>query len=322
MDMAATEHDNSLPLSKEETRRMKGRAASGKPPTELASLEDKGPPAKAVKFIDRAAARKLDAPKVLDGMIPKWIGTSFSPTRMNAPPQPVVTRRGEKLNPLVIVPPRDDRQPYSATTYPWICVCRITRPDGATGSGVLIGPRHVLTASHVVQWNTTAAEKIEVNFAGSNPMATAFTQTAYAYTKISGDPTSSTIDEDYACITLTQRLGDRFGWLGTKEYDSDWDGDNSWATFGYPSGVAQPNFPHFQSPVSLDEDAWDFGSGRAMTTTADASPGQSGSPMFGWWPDNGVYAVAVISAEGGGDNWCSGGSDLNRIVKHARTVDA
>jgi len=33
------------------------------------------------------------------------------------------------------------------------------------------------------------------------------------------------------------------------------------------------------------------------------------------------YAVAVVSAQGGGDNWCSGGSDLNALVRHARTQD-
>ena len=320
--MADIERDDTLPLSREEMRRMKGRAPSGKPPKELDGIGDKGPPEKTIALMERSAARKLDAPDMLNGMVPKWIGTSFAPTRLSAPPAPVVTRHGEKLDPLVIVPPQDDRQPYSATVYPWICVCRITRPDGGWGSGVLIGPRHVLTASHVVQWTSSAAEKIEVNFAGSNAIGTAYTKTAYAYTKITGGVTYSTVDEDYACITLTQRLGDRFGWLGTKLYDSGWDGDNVWTTFGYPSGVARPNFPHLQSHVFLDEDEWDLGSGRAMRTNADATKGQSGSPMFAWWPDNGVYAVAVMSAVSDGNtNWCSGGSDLNRIVKHARTVD-
>jgi hypothetical protein len=50
--------------------------------------------------------------------------------------------------------------------------------------------------------------------------------------------------------------------------------------------------------------------------------GQSGSPMFGFW-DDGPYAVAVMSAFGnvwasGFENWCSGGSDLGRVVKQAR----
>jgi hypothetical protein len=72
----------------------------------------------------------------------------------------------------------------------------------------------------------------------------------------------------------------------------------------------------------MDEDEWDYGSGRAMTTSADMMKGQSGSPMFGFW-DDGPYAVAVMSAFGnvwasGFENWCSGGSDLGRVVKQAR----
>ena len=60
-----------------------------------------------------------------------------------------------------------------------------------------------------------------------------------------------------------------------------------------------------------------------MTTAADLKKGQSGSPMFGRWKD-GRYVVAVMSSEGtvfasGMENWCSGGSDLTRLVRKART---
>jgi hypothetical protein len=178
----------------------------------------------------------------------------------------------------------------------------------------------VLTASHVVQWTTSVAERSEVHFAGNAPLATAFTEVAYAYTQITGDPTSSTVDDDYAVIVFTQRLGDRFGFFGTKLYDSSWDDDAVWDTIGYAGDIAQSNFPTFQLNVSLDEDEFDLGSGRAMTTSADAMPMQSGSPMFGRWAGDPVgYAVAVMSAQGGGDNWCAGGSDLNGIVRQART---
>lgn len=80
------------------------------------------------------------------------------------------------------------------------------------------------------------------------------------------------MDEDYAVIVLTQRLGDRFGFFGTKRYDASWDDDAVWDTIGYASDVAQSNFPIFQLNVSLDEDELDLGSGRAMTTSADAMP--------------------------------------------------
>jgi hypothetical protein len=112
------------------------------------------------------------------------------------------------------------------------------------------------------------------------------------------------------------------GYLGTKQYDSGWDDEHLWTTYGYQRNVAGGDFPNFQQPVALDEDEFDFGTGRAMTTSADVEKGQSGSPMFGVW-DDGTRVVAVVSAEGnifasGTENWCSGGSDLNRLVRIAR----
>jgi hypothetical protein len=140
------------------------------------------------------------------------------------------------------------------------------------------------------------------------------------FDRITGDPTSSTVDEDYAVLVMNERLGDAFGWLGTKVYNSSWDGESYWINIGYPTDVAGGNFPTFQKPVSLDEDAWDYGSGRSMTTSADENHGASGGPMFGFWPnDPGAYAVAVVSAGSSSDNWCSGGSDLTRLVNQARS---
>ena len=88
-----------------------------------------------------------------------------------------------------------------------------------------------------------------------------------------------------------------------------------------------PGCPGYEEghPKNLDEDEWDVGSARAMTTSADVMRGQSGSPVFALWPD-GSYVVAVVSAEGtvwasGLENWCSGGSDLPRLVHLARTED-
>jgi V8-like Glu-specific endopeptidase len=319
--MADFERDDTLPMSDEEMRRLSPRKPTGKVPKDLANIANGAQAKKVVKFIERSRTRKNDAPATLEGLAPPWMGVSFSPKRARRAARPVVTRRGERLDPLVIHQP-EDRRAYDDTSYPWVCVCRITRPDGLQGSGVLIGARHVLTASHVVEWTSSVAERIEVHFAGNSAQATAFTQTAYAFTKITGDVTSTTVDEDYAVITLTERLGDRFGFFGAKVYDAGWDDEPHWRTIGYAFDVVMPNFPHFQKGVSLDEDEFDLGSGRAMTTSADAMPGQSGSPIFARWVgDPTAYAVAVMSAVQGDDNYCSGGSDLNRIIAHARTVD-
>jgi hypothetical protein len=47
-----------------------------------------------------------------------------------------------RYDPTTIFAP-DGRRAYYDTTYPWRCLVRIVTPRGWSGSGVLIGPRHV-----------------------------------------------------------------------------------------------------------------------------------------------------------------------------------
>jgi V8-like Glu-specific endopeptidase len=51
----------------------------------------------------------------------------------------------------------DDRYTFADTAFPWSTCGRVDTAAGF-GSGVMIGPRHLLTASHVVNWgpNNTA----------------------------------------------------------------------------------------------------------------------------------------------------------------------
>ncbi|WP_162916766.1 trypsin-like serine peptidase [Dongia deserti] len=315
--------ENVFPMNPEELRRRPREAAREEVPRELQGLISSVPPSKSVRFVERAAPSEAVAQT--DSYRPAWIAGAFAPQRLRLPEPPVVTHRGHRLTPAIDCHfyGSDDRRIYNDTSYPWGCVCRITNANGRMGSGALIGPRHILTASHVVAWNTDVAEKIEVHFAGNAAQATVFDTLAYAYTQIQGDPGASTVDEDYAVLVINERLGDRFGWLGTKVYSSSWDDLSVWFNMGYAVNPGT-SFPLFQMGKSMDEDEFDYGSGRAMTTNADICRIQSGSPMFGFWEnDPGAYAVAVVSAIGqvfasGLENWCSGGSDLSRLVNQAR----
>ena len=257
---------------------------------------------------------------------PPWVAGTLRPqrARLSGPPGLKLRHRGSDLEPLFIWNP-DDRAVYNDLNYPWGCVCRVVTATGS-GSGVIVGPRHVLTASHVVDWATDGAGIVEVHRAGATVAAVSSIAAVWAYSKITGDDVGySELDEDYAVLVTTERLGDRFGWYGTRTYNSSWDDEAYWWNVGYPGDVAGGSFPIFQRFKELDEDEWDYGPARAMTTSADTMKGQSGGPMFGFW-DDGPYVVAVVSAQGavffsGDENWCSGGNLLTRLVNHARAND-
>lgn len=274
-----------------------------------------------LQSLKRAEAQKNSDVGNSEGHCPPWSDVAFRPKRAALSTPVRVERQGVALNPLGIVHP-DNRAAYNDTSYPWGCVCKVITANGSQGSGVLVGPRHVLTASHVIDWSTDRAELVEVHRQGTSLSASSFDTNVMAFTQI-GSTTYNTVDEDYAVMILADRLGDRFGWLGTRTYNSDWDEEGLWVTIGYPGdGRFAGLVPTFQNGVYLDEDALDYGGGRAMTTNADLAHGQSGAPFFAWW-DGVPYVVAVVSAEGtipilGTDNWASGGNDLTRLVNQAR----
>ncbi len=320
-------HDSTFPADWRDLRRRGRQAPSAEPPAELRDLltPELRRDSKEVRFVERVATDAGVRAADLPGFRPEWAEVAPRPRRPRRTPPPRVTHHGHDLEPAVVWG-HDDRQVFHDLAYPWGCVCKILRPSGGHGSGVIVGPRHVLTASHCIDWNTSDAETIEVHRSGhAFVRSTTFATLAIAYTHITGDPSASQLDEDYAVLVTQDRIGDAFGYFGYKQYDSDWDDLLLWTTMGYPGespGYAPGMHPMDQGPVWLDEDEFDLGSGRAMTTSADTMKGQSGSAMFGMWGDV-AYVVAVISAVGniwfsGVENWCAGGADLSNLIGGAR----
>jgi Trypsin-like peptidase domain len=199
--------------------------------------------------------------------------------------------------------------------------------NGSSGSGVIVGPRHVLTASHVVDWATGGAGVSEVlRHGASTPLTTSINAVwSYPGVQLGTSIGCPEVDEDYAVLITQDRIGDMFGRFGVHTYNSSWDDEPYWFNVGYLGdigGTIQASmFPIWQRDKELDEDEVDYGSGRGTTTTANTFPGQSGGPMFAFW-DEGPYVVSVVSAQGqyylsGDENWCAGGSDLTRLVNFA-----
>lgn len=90
-----------------------------------------------------------------DGMRPDHL--DFRPTPRSVPKAlqtapffRAVPSAEERGNQATIFPP-DQRSVFHDTSFPWSCFGRVDSPNGF-GSGVMVGPRHLPTVSHIVQW--------------------------------------------------------------------------------------------------------------------------------------------------------------------------
>jgi V8-like Glu-specific endopeptidase len=225
--------------------------------------------------------------------------------------------------PTTVFPP-DDRHPFHDTHYPWSTIGRVETNRG-TGSGVMIGPRHLLTVSHVIDWTAPAgyaADWVRFTpsyFDGSAPFGVAYGTHIYWMVKEDGDGFISAVEEDadFVVVVLDHRLGDLTGWMGARAYDDDWDALNVWSHMGYPGDINSGQRPIYISPFRLDgsDDA-----GQALLHRADVFPGQSGGPMFAWWDgEAGPRAVAVQSWQNSSANGASGGRNMFDLVVRARS---
>ena len=127
-------------------------------------------------------------------------------------------------------------------------------------------------------------------------------------------------------MRLYDPIGSSLGWMGTKTYDSGWNGGNYWTLAGYPGSIAGAERPSQQSGIPvLDTDG--DGDAEEIEHHGSATPGDSGGPFFGFW-SGAPYAVGTTSGgetRSGGflgignedNNIEAGGSAMVDLVKWA-----
>jgi V8-like Glu-specific endopeptidase len=218
----------------------------------------------------------------------------------------------------------DNRRVFQDTAYPWSTV-GLVQTNRGSGSGVMIGPRHLLTVSHVIDWTAPdgfAADWVRFTpsfFDGGAPFGEAFGERIYWYVKEDGDGFISGNEGnfDYVVVVLDRRLGERTGWMGARGYDDDWDSLDAWSHMGYPADLNSGQRPTWQGGFRIDgSDA----AAQSILHKADVFPGQSGGPVFGFWAgDVGPRAVAVQSWQNSSNNGASGSMDMRDLVARART---
>lgn len=231
----------------------------------------------------------------------------------------------------------DGRRVFSDTTYPWRCCGRVITPAGSA-SGALVGPRHLLTVSHVVDWQENEGRtgwlRFEPGYFDGNRFPAANAIEVYAFERI----VATTVDAfdiaaDYVVCVLDRDVGTDFGWFGSTSYDGAWDEYKYWSHVGYPIDLGGGTRPAYEGPVTV-KNSWrpgflENGFGRNLLTKASTSHGDSGGPFFGWW-ETGPYIVGVVCASGTLSpvlsypfprigNWIGGGSPLPTLVNLART---
>jgi V8-like Glu-specific endopeptidase len=218
----------------------------------------------------------------------------------------------------------DDRRAFRDTAYPWSTI-GLVQSDRGSGSGVMIGPRHLLTVSHVIDWAAPsgfAADWVRFTpsfYDGDAPFGEAYGVHIYWYLKEDGDGfiTGDEGDFDYVVVVLDRRLGETTGWMGARGYDDDWDTLDAWSHMGYPSDLNSGQRPTWQGGFRVDGTDADA---QSILHQADVFPGQSGGPVFGFWAgDVGPRAIAVQSWQLSSNNGASGSMDMRDLVAQARS---
>jgi V8-like Glu-specific endopeptidase len=252
---------------------------------------------------------------------PEWSGLSYQPrVAERFSHGRIRTIGGRAIEPFYgIYDNPDARNVYFPQDYPWRCTGRIftytswPTPNWAWwGSGALIGPRHVLTAGHVAPWGSQswAMLFIPAYWDGGSIFGAGATSYVSDYR---GWNTGGGTAHDSCVLRLYQPLGNQLGWMGSRTYDSGWEGGNYWALTGYPGAIAGANRPAFQTGVAVLDDDED-GDAQQLEHHGDSSPGESGGPMFGFWND-GPHAIGTTS---GGETISGGflgiGNEDNNIA--------
>jgi V8-like Glu-specific endopeptidase len=237
----------------------------------------------------------------------------------------------------------EDRRVFRDTAYPWCTVGRIRGEakepyPGSGGTGVLVGPRHVLTAAHVAWYPDGTPNRMRFHpayFDEASPFGSArVTRIRYFNPKVVRDIDSTNEWNDFALLILDWRIGDVCGWMGSRAFARNWSGLKVWSTIGYPGMFKRTSHvPTFERgfPVTLPSE---YDEERATVKHfADCTDGNSGGPIFAYWRFNGVLMPYVVATHSSGpygidpypinasfDNQASAGQRQVNLIIDSRNV--
>lgn len=222
-------------------------------------------------------------------------------------------------HPLKAIVGSDNRTLITSAAYPWRAVgVALINPNSNTirGSGAMVGPRHVLTAAHVITDDGNASSLSPVRaapaargegYSGNRwPFDRRFVQWYYWPNGWDGGNLSTDARYDYAVLILSD-INWSPGWVGFGYQTTTWLDYSNFNTAGYPGN----NYGCVDSPLSSGECGGymyrQFAQVRSVFPghfyhRFDTHRGQSGSPIY--WSNGNTSRViyGVHSRSGGGYN--------------------
>lgn len=295
------------------------------------------PPDIKVEVLSKNKLRQTKLSSVSHGLFPDHLDRTQFPGKLDKKLQVRqrfqmdLSKLGEKklVLPTTIFP-GDQRYVFGDTSFPW-CTGGKVETEAGWGSGVMIGPRHFMTASHVVVWKPNNScgwlKFTPLKFDNSEPFGHAWATKVYSWNKADGSDGLNLTEGafDYVVVVLDTTIGNLTGWMGSRGYDSGWDGGNYWGHIGYPQDLAGGSRPSFIGYQAFDrEDSASVGGRNSFQIQhkIDVIPGQSGGPYFGWWDGEAwPRVVGIQSGQTSSFNTCGGGNPLSELINYARNVE-
>jgi hypothetical protein len=217
-----------------------------------------------------------------EGYRPPWVRQEFLPR--------LVPFRSPARPDHVFMEPRAVEA--ERLTYPWQTNGLVLVNGVPAGSGVLVGPNLMLTASHLAPWGSSSwsMEFIPGFRRGSpRPFGSSFVSEFRGFRVPAGDVTGY----DYVVCRLFTPLGQGLGWMGSVAF-GNWDEYTRRRYFstGYPDSFAgRPALETDMAIVDIDGD--DPGLELEFPLSFALGPGWSGGPL--WLPNEGPLVAGTVT---------------------------
>ena len=235
----------------------------------------------------------------------------------------------ERVPPARTVFGTDDRG-TPMDQYPYQAIGKLVLDNGHC-TATLVGPRHILTASHCFLPDGTYERAVFVPYYNDGQAPHGWTDVVEVLGSL---PSGLPADNDFAVGILDRRLGDELGWLGWGGVDDGWfvsfeQEPPSFVAAGYSSDWFGGH------RLAADWGAWLYWrfdlNPYVVGHDGDVVPGASGGPIFAHFQDDTWKIVGIIVAGPQEEwapqklfrpnyaNWLVDGARFAPLIEHART---